>query len=783
MKLVLSVVLFLFISTFSYAQIKISGTITDNNNRPVPFIAVTLLQESDFIQGNITDSIGHFTFANLKKGRHQLVVNYMGRKDSLASFVLNKDTIVNVIFSPGIELEEVSVIGSKPVVERKIDRLVFNVNNTSAALGMNVIDVLNLTPLVKVEEEGFGIVGKNKVQIMIDGKRIYLTGSELMQYLNSIQSDNVAKVEVITAPPAKYDAEGNSGLINIVLKRKTDLGWKASIASGYVQSNYGSCTNSITFDYLLEKLFLSVKLNQNYRKKKIREEYGIYERELYQNSSDRRIDKLNSLSPNIAIEYRLGRNGVLGGSYSFGDNNELMNIDNRYSYFSNNSVDSLLLTFSKHDEKSKTHIASVYYDLILDTLGRKVSISNNFYHNGINKHIALLTINDRDNEQNVAIPSDLIYRIYTGQVDVELPQRFVNIDFGLKYTDIINNSGIEYYNDIRGKYVQDMSRSNTFNYKEKVIAGYVNLNKELVEKIVVQFGLRYEYSFVKGITPNSIEKDVQRNYSKLFPTFYFSYEPTESRVLNISYSKRINRPDFSALNPFKWYTNPYSWGSGNPLLSPSYNHNVELNYVYNNNLSLSFYYQKELNAYDQVTRVQDDTTYDIYENIYNNDCFGINLSYTIRWLKWWRTYAMADYSYNRSKGMSSEFQGLSGSAFSYRIDNTISLDRKKRMELFLNYMQTLPYKEGVTSAASFANCIVGIRCVFMDKRLALNVVANDIFKQSTNRGKMFTANSKQIYNNYYDARALKINIVYQIGAKKIKHQKKNVEFDEMYRAN
>lgn len=783
MRFFLSMLLCVLTCTLS-GQIKISGNVFDEKHNTVPFTTVRLLKDSILIQGAVTDSVGHFIFSNLKKDHYQIVGDYMGNAVSTMPFGLRNDTVINLILDTGIELGEVVVVGQKQLLERRIDRLVFNVNNSSAAVGMNAVDALQLTPLVKINGSDIGIIGKSGVKVMIDGKMLYLTGDELLQYLSSIQSDNILKIEVITAPPTNYDSEGNSGLINIVYKKRTNLGWSGSFSSGYTQARYGSVSNNITLSHVSENVYVSAKISQNYRKKRADEKYTISEGSKLQKSIDTRIDKLNGVSFDLDFEYQINKRSKLGTSYNVSTDDEKMNINSDYLYYSNQALDSLLITNSNHNQKATTHVASAYYHLKLDTLGKELSVIGNFYRHDPDKIIVFETVKEGDTEiQDVKIPSGLIYQIFTGQADLVLPYGSCKLETGAKYTHLNNESKINYYNLINDNDVEDLSRGNRFNYREKIIAGYINLNSQFSEKVAMQVGVRYEHSFIEGFTPGSGKKDLQKDYGKLFPAVYLSYDPTSNNSLSLNYSKRINRPGLSALNPFKWYSNPYSWGSGNPLLSPSYNHNVELGYTFKNNLSIVFYFQKEIGAYDQITRIQGNETYDTYENIYNNKCFGTNISYTLRLLKWWNTYAMVDYSYNRSDSKSLEFEGLRSSAFNYRIDNTISLDRKKKYQLFINYVQALPYKEGITALKNFANCSVGFKCSILEDGLILNLFANDIFRQAISKGQVFTAKNTQFYNNYYDARSIKFSLTYKFGHKKVEYRKKNIEFDERYRGS
>ena len=172
---------------------------------------------------------------------------------------------------------------------------------------------------------------------------------------------------------------------------------------------------------------------------------------------------------------------------------------------------------------------------------------------------------------------------------------------------------------IDNNYVADVKRCNVFNYKEQTLAGYVSAYKSINTHFSFQAGLRYEHTFVKGVTPNNSSDNVKTDYGHIFPTIYFTYKPSELMDFHLNYARRINRPYFRALNPFRWYTNPNNVDQGNPALRPSFVDNFELGYVFKNNLAVTVYYQKENDAYGQSLNISDDkTTYSTYDNIYGS---------------------------------------------------------------------------------------------------------------------------------------------------------------------
>lgn len=617
----------------------ITGNVVDEKQQILSFANIVLLKaDSTYIAGTITDDAGSFSISRHHDAKY-LNVSHIGYAPQYLE--ITTDSIGTIQLQPDASmLGDVVVVGSRPVIKRDVDRLVFDVEATPLSQGSNALDLLKQTPLVKATESSINIIGKSGVKIMLNGKLSYLSGNDLMQYLKTLQSDDVASIEVITTPPSRYDAGGNGGMINIITKRNSDEGLNGTVGASYTQRSFAGENVNATVNYRSSRTFLSVKLRQNHNKGAVDENYIIAQQQKNQTSNTKRIDTYNNYGANITFEQQLSSASTIGAVYDFSYGRDNIDTDNRYSYMSDNALDSLLTTQSLQKGITKVHTLNAYYDLKLDTLGKKLGFVINYMHHSPDKDVNFTTLNHSNGAKAVVRePNDIAYQIWTGEANLELPFPWLNIETGVKYSDIRNISDMRYYNLIGSDYVADPGRCNEFDYNERTVAGYISAKRSLNSHFSVQAGLRYEHTFVKGVTPHRDVEDVRTDYGKLFPTVYLSYNMNPSNMFNINYARRINRPYFRAINPFKWYTNPNNIDEGNPLLKPSYADNVELNYIFRNNLSATVYYQREDNAYGQMMYVNDDnTTYSTYENIYNNRQFGVNLSYNLRMFNWWNMF-------------------------------------------------------------------------------------------------------------------------------------------------
>lgn len=495
------------------------------------------------------------------------------------------------------------------------------------------------------------------------------------------------------------------------------------------------------------------------------------------------MDDYNNIGANIQYDYIISPSSTIGAVYDFSYGKTNIYIDNQYIYYNKNQLDSILITNSLQDGKTLAHTFNLYYDLKLDSLGKKMGLVANYMHHSPDKEVNFTTINETTKySYKVKEPSNINYSIFTGEANLELPFSEFKIETGAKYSDITNRSDMKYFNHADNGYVAYPGRCNEFNYEEQTIAGYLSARKQLSKHFSVQAGLRYEHTFVKGVTPHSEVEDVKTDYGKLFPTVYITYKPNSSHDIHLNYARRINRPYFRAVNPFKWYTNPNNVDEGNPSLRPSFAGNFEFGYIFKNNLSFTVYYQKEDNAYGQMLYVnEDNTTYSTYENIYDNKQFGINLNYSLNVFSWWNMYVAGNYIYNKSDIKSGNYIAQNGNSFDYKVNSTISFDKERRFQLYINYTQNMPYRVGATYDKSYANFSAGMKCSFMDNNLILNLYGNDLFRQDLVKREKVSANNKQIYDNYYDSRYVRMSIAYKWGNRKLKVQKKNIKFDEKNR--
>lgn len=694
----------------------------------------------------------------------------------ISSFAQKQDTLQLK------NIESVTINGKKKLLlERKADRLIFNVEASVASQGMDGSETLANVPMLKVDDTlgSISIAGKSSVNVMVNGRMLNLSGANLINYLKTIRSENIAKIEVIITPPAKYEAQGNSGLINIILKKNPNLGWSGSVNTGLNQRTYSGGNSTGSLNYQTEKLSLSLKTSYIDGAKRSEENYTILGATQNDSRSVRK-DMWKELTPNLNFSYKINKNSEIGMEYIYAHQKSGMDIVNETRNIDTDLSVENLLTKTYHREKTPTHTLSAYYDLKLDSLGKKLSFAANFFKNNSDTDVNFSTLKLSDNSiQYVNTRSIVEPQVFSLQGDLELPFSFGTIETGLKFNQFKNTTDLQYFNIINNQYVPDFQRANLFEYREENYAAYFSYAKSFGEHWEAKAGLRYENTQAQSFTP-STNIENKYNYGQWFPSAFVSYKQ-EKNVFSLSYSRRINRPSMSNLNPFRWYENPYSYSSGNPLLKPSYINNLELGYTYNSKFSTSIYYLKLKNGFGQVALIDGLSQIGTYLNYYNNDFYGFNASYTDKIFKFWETSLSLNGSLTDSKIFNIEAEAQNGYSVSYSINNTFTVNKNKTVFFFLNYSQDLPYKNVNSYFHNFSNLTSGIKVSLMEKQLQINATVTNIFAQKY-RGDMYFKDNSQHFNNYWDGRSFRLNVNYTLGNNKKKRTTKSISFEEKDRA-
>jgi hypothetical protein len=770
-------------SALLFSQTKIKGEIMNFNNKPVSLAEVILFNlDSIAIKSEFSDENGIFEL-DVKNGFYLLQIKQIGQVLYNRKINLEKDVDLGILKINEIQqqLKEVVVNSKKKLIERKVDRLIFNVENSISASGGDAMVALKITPSIRVQNDKIIMIGKSGMGVMVDDKLIQLSGDDLVNFLKTISSDNIKNIEVITTPPAKYSAEGNSGLVNIKLKKAKKNSWNASINSACRQATYATGSIGSNFNYQKNKISIFTNINySNGASAPLETSKIYYPNQLWSNNSQRK-DFNNSIGGRIGIDYKISKKLAIGIQY-LGSNSKPNINENNLTTINNNTsaTSSFIKTDAENFRENNSNSLNYHTIYDVDSLGTKISADFDYFkYTGSNNRIFKSnSLNPNNNiipntyfSANNGSENNLVN--YSAKIDVEMPLKIINLSFGGKLSYTKNNSDFIYFNLTSGSPIYDPAQSNQFKYDENIGALYISGTKKINDKWETQAGLRMESTNTKGISITLNQKN-NNNYVRFFPTAYITYLPNENNTFSLNYSKRINRPSFFSLNPFRWYDNPYSYAEGNPFLQASYSHNIEFSYTLNQNLENKFYYSRTNNGYTQLTTVDIKTNIQAtkYENFFDTQVLGLSESYTFNRVKCWESINTIDLSFSKSESKNdiTNKKRLGFNSY-FTTNNTITLN--KNIILNLNFWLN---PRGVADLDIITNSNqldASIKLFFMDKNLQLSIIGNDIL--SSNRPSYITIsnNINQEYKNYYDNRFLTISLIYKLGSNKVKVEKRD----------
>ena len=573
-----NLLIFLLLPFFCLAQstFKLKGKIASETTS-LEWADISILNsEGKFVDGATTKEDGTFEI-NLKIGSYKIGVSLLGFEEYEKEISIEKDTDLGIIIlkENATKLVEVVVQSKKKTIEQKIDRLVYNLENNVTNVGGDALSAINTAPGVVVKNDAITILGKGTSRVMIDGRMIELAGEELNNFLKSIAASDIKNIEIISNPPAKYEAEGTGGLINIIMKKGVRDSWKNTTTASYDQNKYGIFTLRDNFFYNKNKFRFSASVNAKTGYLNATDDLKMYFPDGLSHMKSTTKVKTENLSGKIALDYDFSERTTVGFQFLNDRNNPDFQSDITINnYNSQNQLDNITLNKSNTDKGSGNQTYNAHLITKLDDLKRKLSFDvdyfnynskfeRNFIANNYTPDMIFTDVNQAGRNISNQDIDNLSFK-----ADMEHPFQAINLSYGAKMSFTNSISDVLYYNTISGTPDLDTNQSNRFKYTENNQAIYLNADKKLNEKWNLQLGLRLENTQTNGIS-ETLNQETNSDYLKLFPTVYASYKKNENNSFSLNYGKRINRPRFDLLNPFRIYINSNSYSEGNPFLKPS----------------------------------------------------------------------------------------------------------------------------------------------------------------------------------------------------------------------
>ena len=764
---------FLLVSSLYAQSFEIKAEI-QANQQPASFYDVLLIA-GDTLTGS-TDEHGFFSL-KARPDNYRLEILYFDEIVYQQNLLLNQDTDLGVLSVEGhTELSEMVIDAPGKLMERKADRFIYHVENTTAAVGGTALDALKTTPGVTVTQESISVSGKNSVLVLLDEKPTYMSQAELVNYLESISASTLSKIEVITTPPAKYEAEGNSGILNIVTKKIKQNSWNATLGGAFQRSRRNTQQYNAAFNLQKNKLTLRSSLNTGLRRSLINWNNDIFYSDTFWQNENASDAKNRYSNGQLALEYQLTEKWAVGTKFStyssrFTDvQPQITTIFNQkggtiQQYLKNNAASA---------DKTYQQIYNVYSEYKLDTLGKKITMDIDF----VNYHAPALnsysyakytpadelisnTTHTGSNDVTIKIQN------FSAKLDAELPTKFADFTTGARFSNSQSRNLITALKQNEsGEMVYDTNLSNYFEYTEKNEALYVSGSKKFNEKWHVQAGLRLEATQTEGYSREADNRH-KNDYLKLFPTLYVLHQFTDNKSFGFNYSRRISRPSYESLNPFRTINNEFSYNEGNPFLRPSFTHNFELTFTYKT-LDTRINFSSMRDGVNQASILNPDTQQNnyIWMNYADAESVGFTQSYTAKPTAWWTSINNLYFNYSESNIAISD-RRYKGSSLSFFTTNDLVLNADKTLFLSLSYFQNFGETYQNFRLNPYAKFYATIKYLAYDKKLELSLSGSDIFNgREYSKQEMYGVT--QEFKNIWDTQRIRFGLTYRFGNSNLK---------------
>ncbi len=802
-KTTLLTLVFLIASKFLFAQILpgvLTGKVTDGGDQKIIDAAtVSLLKgtDSSLIKISLTDKEGNFSFDGLSDGKYYLMATSIGHLKVYSPLIKIKNG--ETVSAGVLELENnvkklsevtVSATIKKPFIERKIDRTIINVDASVTNAGTTALEVLEKSPGVTVDKDGnISLKGKQGVMIMMDGKPAYLSGQELANLLKNMPSSAIDQIEIMTNPSAKYDAAGNSGVINIKTKKNKMKGLNGSLSATLIQSKFTRTNNSLNLNYRTGK----VNIFGNYGYSYWQGYNDLTLKRKFRNFSTKEIETIfdqsslmnhNSTYQNLKVgmDFYASKKTTLGVVFSGyvnpgnndGDNTTLLKN-------ANNQTDSILQAVSSQKRRSNNFSANFNMRHEFDTTGKEFTVDMDY--------LTYYQTSDQLFDNSFLYPdyspirptSQLIGKlpatvnIYSAKTDFTFPlKKSAKLEAGLKSSYVTTDNDALYQNRIATGYETDEGKTNHFIYKENINAAYLNYSRQ-IKKWGWQLGLRAENTNAKGHqVGNSTRPDslFTKNYVNLFPTAYVSFQADKKNNFSLNYGRRIDRPAYQDLNPFYYFLDEYTYEVGNTLLQPQFTDNIELSHTYNGFLTTTVNYSKTSNAISDVLRQisSERKTFQTKDNIASKTNYGLAVSANFPVTKFFSTNIYSNVVHDNYRGdLNGAYLDVNNITFFSNVNTQFKF--KKGWSAELSGFYRSKGIEGQIVINPMWRMDAGVAKQVLKNKGTVKLSVRDIFKSQSFSGYVQYQDIDVFIKNTRDSRAASLTFSYRFG-KPIKNQQR-----------
>lgn len=801
--LLLTLCIFFFSFTF-YAQNssnEIKGVVKIDETNFMEFASVTLFAgKTNFVRSAFTDEQGRYSIKNVEAGLYTIRVDQIGYEPYISyEFRISAKEIKSLPTIMMVEknnnLNEVVITSTKKMIEVKADKIIFNVANSPSASGTNGLDLLKAAPGVTLDlDNSISLLGKSNVQVYLNGVQSRLSGNDLTTFLQSLTSDTIESIEIISNPGAKYEAEGTGGIINIRLKKSVATGFNGTAASSFTKGEELRYSNNVSLNLGLKNIQTSVDITQSHNNN-----LEMFQETRKQNNLSFILDSKDNqirdgYNVGLSLESQVSKNHYIGINARgiFNTNNNRLNSFTDIFTTQPFQLSEILFSQSLVDGNSKNYVVNAFH---LWDLKNNSSLTTNLSFGVFDSNRLTMQPNTYFESDGTTIiekddtrfNSDTKIDLWSAKIDYEKNWNKISLTSGFKYAHVNTQNSFQFFNVTNQTPVFDPTKSNDFGYTENVTSLYANLNFTLHEKWSLNTGLRMENTASRGQLFSEIDidnKDVSRNYTDFFPSIGLSYDDQEKHSLSVGIGRRIARPNYQDLNPFESPVSQLVVWKGNPFLNPNYIMNYQTSYSYLQKYIVTVSYSKTTDFFSRIVEITgDQSTQIIPRNMDNSTNFGVSVSVPVTLSKFWDVLVLGNISKETFSGnVESTTIDIENNLWNYRIQNNIKISPDFLVDITFTQRSKWIWRGSVfiegTEGLSF-----GIRKDFLDKKLQVRITGSDILRTESEYPYTSDYGGIMLDGSYIaDNRRFGMGITYNFGGPKKESKKvKNGLGDELDR--
>ena len=784
-------------------QSAISGTVVDKNDTPISFVTV-LVQEidpvksaSEFIstQGTTTDDFGNFSISNLAPATYQVSIRFLGFETHTKQIALTKNTNLGTIqlLESSEMLEEAVITAKRPTIQKGPGRLTFNVENTSVALG-NTMDVLKRTPGVVVSEQGISVKNNTPV-IYINNKRVYLSAEETLSLLRSTDATLITSVEVLTNPSSKYDAEAGT-VININTTRAIAVGYKGSVNGTYEQAVYAKYRLGTAHFYKNDWLNAYGSYSFSPRKEFKEDDNNTRFFEVdemtssgFRNSLFTRETRSNAHQGNVVLDVTANEQHAFGFSANIFVSPNVRYRNDALSINTNaqQQLDSTFTTASNSKRDTKNLSFNLNHTWKLNDAGAQVVLDANYivYEADRNQEVFTNYFSPNNNlirSNNFFTEGMQNSNIATSQLDFTIPAFDGTLETGVKYSSIITDSELDFFDLSAEGIMLNNSLSDAFTYEEGIFAAYVSYAKDW-NKWSFQLGLRGEQTDVTGYSRTLGLVNTQ-SYFEFFPNLSLEYSTNNTNSFGISYARSITRPRYESLNPFRYFINENNFNEGNPNLVPAIDTKYTLSYTFKNTWFLEAYYWHVENPLEEL-KFQNNTTrvlQNINANLLEEYQYSIDLVFAKPLNSWWYLQVVTSGFFIENEFFAQQSNQETATVNTYGFYGqmysglTLSEPLGLTSDVTALYISNLVF--GSFRYKNQFNLSASVRKKLWDNKASISMGVADIFNTNNIPVQSRYLNQDNSYFARAESRLFRIGFTYNFGNARLRDNNRNTSLDE-----